>query len=65
MRLKTQPPGSQPGEKNETAGESNQTQPDGRLHFFLCNTLGCLMERDLRSCFECDDFPCAKLRPFE
>ncbi|MCG9967022.1 DUF3795 domain-containing protein [Pelotomaculum terephthalicicum JT] len=60
----TQPPGAHPGEENETADEINQAKPDSPLQFYLCNTLGCLMERELRSCFECDDFPCAKLRPF-
>lgn len=37
-------------------------KPEPQLRFLLCHTLSCLMEKDLRSCFECDDFPCVKLQ---
>ncbi|OPY57037.1 MAG: hypothetical protein A4E55_01853 [Pelotomaculum sp. PtaU1.Bin035] len=50
-----------------TAGEpfeNDSEQVEGRLQFYLCYTLDCIMEKGIRSCFECDDFPCSKLRPF-
>jgi len=34
----------------------------GRLRFYLCQTLDCLIEKNIRSCFECDDFPCPKVQ---
>ncbi len=37
-------------------------QGKGRLRFYLCQTLGCLMEKNIRSCYECDEFPCPKVQ---
>jgi hypothetical protein len=28
-----------------------------------CETYNCVMEKKLRFCYECDDFPCSKLQP--
>jgi hypothetical protein len=34
-----------------------------RLSYTSCATLDCVTQRGLEFCFECGDFPCAKLQP--
>ncbi len=54
--------------KNNNCGEDrvapkdNSGQAEGRLRFYLCRTLDCIMEKNIRSCYECDEFPCSKLQ---
>lgn len=49
------------GEDQSVSVESSR-QPEERLRFLLCRTLDCIIEKDIRSCFECDEFPCLKLQ---
>lgn len=58
----TPAPGDFPGAGGATAGTGERASAEGRLQFLLCHTLACLMGRDLRSCFECELFPCDKLK---
>ncbi|OPX87050.1 DUF3795 domain-containing protein [Pelotomaculum sp. PtaB.Bin117] len=57
-----------PVTKGQNSGEDQSLsegvggQPEGRLRFLLCRTLDCIIEKDIRSCFECDEFPCQKLQ---
>lgn len=59
--LEPNTPSAAEKETSEAADKQTETTED-KLHFPLCSTLSCLIERNIRSCGECDDFPCAKLK---
>ncbi len=48
--------------EDQAASAVTSGQDYGRLRFHLCVTLSCLMEKNIRSCFECDEFPCPKVQ---
>lgn len=46
-------------------GGCNATGGKCSLQTQKCSTYKCAVERDLRYCFECEDFPCNKYQPYE
>ena len=41
---------------------TEETPYEGKLTFNICQTLSCLIEKNIKSCYECDEFPCAKVK---
>ncbi len=50
--------------EDRAAPKDSSGQTEGRLRFYLCRTLDCIMEKNIRSCYECDEFPCPKLQDY-
>ncbi|KAF1084450.1 putative S-adenosyl-L-methionine-dependent methyltransferase [Sporotomaculum syntrophicum] len=48
--------------ENVVTPQVGSVQGKGRLRFHLCQTLSCLMEKNIRSCYECDEFPCPEVQ---